>query len=84
MPELKEVPEIARLLATILTGEPVTHGALAVIPLLAPNLDDPDWLTLEEAGDGAHVTEAREAGSVPFLQVANGPTGRSCCWTARS
>ncbi len=48
MPTLNEVPEVAQLLATILTGEPVTHGALAVIPLLAPNLDD--WLTLKEAG----------------------------------
>ena len=72
MPTLNEVPEVAQLLATILTGEPVTHGALAVIPLLAPNLDDPDWLTLEEAGDRARVTEVSEAGSVPFLQVANG------------
>ena len=33
MPTLNEVPEVAKLLATILTGEPVTHGALAVIPL---------------------------------------------------
>ncbi len=57
MPMLNEVPEVAQLLATILTGEPVTHCALAVIPLLAPNLDDPDWLTLEEAGDRARVTE---------------------------
>src|SRR5215467_3862925 len=40
-PTLSEVPEVAKLLATILTGEPVTHGAVAVIPLLAPNLDDP-------------------------------------------
>ena len=72
MPTLNEVPEVATLLATILTGEPVTHGALAVIPLLAPNLDDPDWLTLEEAGDRARVTEVSEAGSVPFLRVANG------------
>lgn len=84
MPTLNEVPEVAKLLATILTGEPVTHGALAVIPLLAPNLDGPDWLTLEEAGGRARVTEVSEAGSVPFLEVANGPTGRSCCWTARS
>jgi len=71
MPTLNEVPEVAKLLATLLTGEPVTHGALGVIPLLAPNLDDPDWLTLEEAGDHARVTEVSEAGSVPFLQVAN-------------
>jgi hypothetical protein len=72
MRTLHEVPEVAQLLATILTGEPVTHGALAVIPLLAPNLDDPDWLTLEEAGEGARITEVSEAGSVPFLRVANG------------
>ena len=48
MPTLNEVPEVANLLATILTGEPVTHDALAVIPFLALNLDDPDWLTLED------------------------------------
>ena len=72
MRTLHEVPEVAQLLATILTGEPVTHGALAVIPLLAPNLDDPDWLTLEEAGERARITEVSEAGSVPFLKVANG------------
>ncbi len=72
MPTLHEVPEVAKLLGNLLTGEPVTHGPLAVIPLLAPNLDDPDWLTLEEAGDRARVTEVSEAGSVPFLRVANG------------
>jgi hypothetical protein len=38
----------------------------------APDLDDPDWLVLDEAGDRARVTEVSEAGSVPFLQVANG------------
>ena len=42
-------PEVAQLLAPNLTGERVTHGALAVIPLLAPNLDDPDWLNTGEA-----------------------------------
>jgi hypothetical protein len=87
MPTLNEVPEVANLLATILTGEPVTHDALAVIPFLALNLDDPDWLTLEDLtppsprrgegrvrgeADRARVTEVSEAGSVPFLQVANG------------
>ena len=70
------------------------------LPTLAPNLDDPDWLTLEDLippsprrgegrvrgeADRARVTEVSEAGSVPFLQVASGaPTGRSWCWTARS
>jgi hypothetical protein len=72
MPTLNEVPEVAQLLATVLTAEPVNHGALAVIPLLAPNLDDPDWLTLEEAGARARITEVSEAGSVPFLKVTNG------------
>ncbi len=71
MPTLHDVPEVARLLAGVLTAEPVTHGALAVIPLLAPDLDDPDWLTLEEAGDRVRVTEVSEAGSVPFLKVVN-------------
>ena len=39
MPELNEVPEVAKLLATILTGDPVTHahlgdaGAVAGLPL---------------------------------------------------
>jgi hypothetical protein len=72
MPQLTEVPKVAQLLATVLTGEPVTHGALTVVPLLAPNHDDPDWLTLAEAGDRARITEVSEAGSVPFLKVANG------------
>jgi hypothetical protein len=71
MPKLNEVPEVAQLLAAVLTAEPVNHGALAVIPLLAPNLDEPDWLTLEEAGDRARISEVSEAGSVPFLKVAN-------------
>jgi hypothetical protein len=72
MPQLKEVPEVAQLLATVLTGEPVTHGALTVVPLLAPGLDDPDWLTLDEAGARVQITELSEAGTVPFLKVANG------------
>ncbi|HEY7205444.1 MAG TPA: DUF6569 family protein [Methylomirabilota bacterium] len=72
MPTLKEVPQVGNLLATALAAAPVTHGALTVVPLLAPNLDDPDWLTLDEAGDRAAVTEVSEAGSVPFLKVANG------------
>jgi len=42
MPTLHEVPEVAQLLASVRAAEPVTHGALTVIPLLAPNLDDPD------------------------------------------
>ena len=50
----------------------ITHDTLAVIPLLAANPDDLGLLTLEEAGDRVLVTEVSEAGSVPFLKVANG------------
>jgi hypothetical protein len=71
MPTLNEVPQVANLLATILTTAPVTHGAVAVVPLLAPSLDDPDWLTLDESGERSRVTEVSEAGTVPFLKVAN-------------
>ena len=71
MPTLKEVPQVDNLLATVLTAAPLTHGALAVVPLLAPNLDDPDWLTLDEAADRAAVTEVSEDGTVSFLKVAN-------------
>ncbi|MGH8953157.1 MAG: ARPP-1 family domain-containing protein [Acidimicrobiia bacterium] len=85
MPTLTEIPELAKLLATILPAEPVSHGALTAIPLLAPNLEDPNWLTLDDlippspqGGEGrvrgepgAYITEATEAGTVPFIQVTN-------------
>jgi hypothetical protein len=71
MPTLNEVAPVAELLSSVLIGEPLMHGALAVVPILAPSLDDPDWLTLDEAGDCARVTEVSEAGAVPFLKVAN-------------
>ena len=90
MPRLNEVPEVAKLLATILTGEPVTHGALAVIPLLAPNLDDPNWLTLADLpppsplrGEGrvrgearAHITGPSRARCGRTRPI--GPRGRWC------
>lgn len=41
MPTLSAVPEAATLLATILTGEPVTHGALTVIPSSPPTSATP-------------------------------------------
>jgi hypothetical protein len=72
MPTLEQIPEVGPLLAALTTGAPVTHGALTVIPLLAPGLDDPDWITLEEAGERARITEVSETGRVPFLKVANG------------
>ena len=70
---LNEVPEVAQLLATILTSEPVTHCALAVIPLLAPNLDDPDWYARHETDiAAARQTMAAQPGQVGVLTyVAN-------------
>ena len=71
MPVVNEIGPIARAFGNILLGEPVRHGALTVIPLLAPMLAEPQWLTLAEAGDHVQITEVDEAGSVPTLKVAN-------------
>jgi hypothetical protein len=71
MPTLTEIDPIAKMLGNILAGEPVTHGALTLIPILAPLLAEPAWLTLTEAGDRVRVTEVSEAGSVPTPQVTN-------------
>jgi len=66
-----EVGPIAKTLGNILTGEPRSHGALTMVPLLAPMLSEPDWLTLAEADARARITEVSEAGSVPNLTVTN-------------
>jgi len=71
MATLAEIEPVEALLSNLLIGEPLTHGALTVVPLLAPAADEPDWLTLAEAGDRVRVTEVSEAGTVPFLKVAN-------------
>jgi ARG/rhodanese/phosphatase superfamily protein len=71
MPHVAEIGPIARTLGNILAGEPLRHGALTVIPMLAPMLAEPEWLTLAEAGDWVQVTEVNEAGSVATLTVAN-------------
>ena len=62
-------------------------GALAVVPLLAASLDDPDWLALDEAGDRARVTEVSEAAAAyacpPFLvwfRRSKQPLGRQEPW----
>jgi hypothetical protein len=52
-------------------GEPLTHGALTVIPLLAPGAPDPGWLTLAEAGDAVTIEEVSEAGAVPTLRLTS-------------
>lgn len=62
--------------------EPIRHQALTCMPLLAEGLDDPDWLTLDEAGDIVAITEVNEDGLVPERAPRPGhrrarPGGRS-------
>ena len=71
MPTLIQIDPIAKTLGNILAGEPVIHGALTMIPILAPLLAEPLWLTVAEAGERARITEVSEAGFVPTLQVTN-------------
>ena len=71
MPLVNEIGPIARAFGNILAAEPVSHGALTVIPMLAPMLSEPRWLTLIEAGDKVRITEVDEAGAVSQLKVAN-------------
>lgn len=71
MPMLTEIAPIASTLSALLTGEPRQHGALTVMPLMAPALDEPDWLTLGEAGTRVRIAEVSEAGAVAELRVAN-------------
>ncbi len=69
--KIADVAPLAKTLGNIVTGEPRSHGALTVIPLLAPLLAEPTWLTLAEAGDRVRLTEMSESGSVPELTVEN-------------
>src|SRR5262245_34842099 len=71
MPTVADVEIIAKTLGGILAGEPQRHGALTVIPILAPMQTEPEWLTLAEAGDRVRITEVDEEGSVPELRLAN-------------
>jgi hypothetical protein len=54
-------------------GEVQSHGALAVLPIMADLPDGPDYLTLGEAlaAGTLSITEISEGGSVPELAVAN-------------
>ena len=71
MTTLADVEPITQILGNVLTGEPVAHGALTMIPLLAPALADPGWLTLAEAGPKVQISEVGEAGSVPELTLTS-------------
>jgi len=57
MPTVAEVETIAKTLGGILAGKPQHHGALTVIPILAPMQTEPEWLTLAKAGDRVRISE---------------------------
>jgi hypothetical protein len=71
MPTLAEIEPVATTLRSLLTAEPVSHGALTMIPLVTPLGSDPDWLTLDEAGDQVRIAEVSEGGSVPDLTLTS-------------
>jgi hypothetical protein len=71
MPTVADVESTAKTLGGILAGKPQHHGALTVIPILAPMQTETEWLTLAEAGDRVRIMEVDEEGSVPDLRVAN-------------
>jgi hypothetical protein len=68
---MQTIDSIATFLDRLEVGEPFSHGALTVVPLLGPSEPEPDWLTLTEAGAEVAVTEANLAGEVPTLAVQN-------------
>jgi hypothetical protein len=57
MPTVAAVQILAKTLGSILADKPQFPGALTVIPILAPMQAEPEWLTLNEAGDRARITE---------------------------
>ena len=71
MQTLGSIPAVSVLLEALEVGEPLSHGALTVIPLLAPREPEPDWLTLAEAGAAVTIGEVSAAGEVPALSVVN-------------
>jgi len=71
MTTVEETTALRELLEAIRIGGPVSHGALTVVPLLAPASAEPDWLTLTEAGDQVTIEEINEGGSVPTLRLHN-------------
>ena len=71
MQTLGSITAVSVLLEALEVGEPLSHGALTVIPLLAPGEAEPDWLTLAEAGAAVTIGEVSAAGEVPALSVVN-------------
>ena len=71
MQTLGSIEAVFALLDTLDAGEPLSHGALTVVPLLAPAALEPDWLTLAEAGAAVTIGEVSAEGEVPALRVVN-------------
>src|SRR2546422_6790413 len=71
MQTLASIAPISALLETLEAGEPLSHGALTVIPLLAPKEAEPDWLTLVEAGAAVTITEGSAGGGGAALSPVN-------------
>lgn len=72
MMKLADLDAVAALLSRLAAGAPLTHGPLTVVPLLLDGALDPDWLTLDQAGEAVAVEEVGPAGAVPRLRVRNG------------
>jgi hypothetical protein len=55
-------------------GEPVSHGSVTILPLIATEDWGPPYLSMAEALDTGHffVSEVSASGSVPELKVDNG------------
>jgi len=64
---------IRKTLGDVRLGEPRTVDGLTVFPLFGPEVEQRDYVTLEEAleSKAAHVTEVSEGGSVPELRFVN-------------
>ena len=71
MPTLTDIEPLAQVLRDLIPGEPLAHGPVTVIPLLAHGAPDPGWLTLAEAGDAVAIEEVSEAGAVPTLRLTS-------------
>jgi len=67
MPTVADVKPLHDALADLRPGEPLRHGPLTVIPLMAGPTPEPDWLTLAEAGEAVTIEEVSHAGQVPTL-----------------
>ena len=71
MPFATDVKALRDTLADLRPDEPLRHGSLIVIPLMAGPAPEPDWLTLAEAGTAVVIEEVSKAGEVPALTVTN-------------